>query len=82
MAKFSEYLTNSDFEKLLLFYEDTDFCTLAKGSKIRLCEIGVIQHCGFGVYSTTAFGEYLIEKSFDQNPKLPLLVGADKARGE
>lgn len=58
--------------------EDDEGYDLSKDEMKRLAELGVVQNNGFGRYSVTAFGYYVHETVWLQNPKLPLLTNADR----
>jgi hypothetical protein len=76
----TEILQEQDLSWLIRFVEtaeddnsfDTPKCALR-----RLVEIGVVRSVGFGRYTTTSFGGYLVERHFDQSPALPLQTESD-----
>lgn len=72
-----KFLSDEDFTALFNFSEQCDDCdadgyTIRKSDMKRLAELGVVQSHGFGRYSVTAFGDWIIETEFEQNPTLPL----------
>lgn len=76
------FITDDDFAILFRFNEqledgDADGYTTSKDDVKRMSELGVIQNHGFGRYSVTAFGSWLIETEFDQSPSLPLKTVAE-----
>ena len=57
---------------------DADGYTVPKKTMRRLAELGVVNSQGpSGWYEVTAFGTWLIETEFEQNPSLPLNTVAD-----
>ena len=78
----SQWISADDFAALLTFHDqagdcDADGYTVNKDAMRRLAELGVAQSFGFGRYSVSAFGAWLIETHFDQSPALPLRTYAD-----
>lgn len=76
------FLSDDDFAMLFRFNEQLEDCdadgyTASKEDVKRMTELGVIQSHGFGRYSVTAFGSWLIETEFCQNPSLPLKTVAE-----
>ncbi|MGF6963018.1 hypothetical protein OKW43_000023 [Paraburkholderia sp. WC7.3g] len=77
-AKLAErFLGEQDAAQLFVFHSqledsDADGYTVRKETMKRLAELGVVNSLGFGKYSTTAFGVWLVESTFEQNPSLPL----------
>jgi hypothetical protein len=76
------FLSEDDFAMLFTFAEQVDDCdadgyTANKSDVKRMAELGVIQSHGFGRYSVTAFGSWLIETEYLQNPSLPLKTVAE-----
>jgi hypothetical protein len=71
------FLSPADLSNLTTFYDqlndgDADGFTLRKESRERLTELGCIYKSGKGLWSPTAFGAWLVESDFEQNPSLPL----------
>lgn len=71
------FLTEDDHASLFTFYNqcsdmDADGYTVAKEDMQRLAELGCVRHVGRGRYEVTRFGDWIIESTFLQNPKLPL----------
>lgn len=78
----TQFLSEEDFAALFVFHtqvtdDDADGYTVGKDMMRRLAELGAAQHHGFGRYSTTAFGEWLIETEFEQSPSLPLRTASE-----
>lgn len=74
------FLNEDDFASLLNFEQqcsDGDGYTADKETVKRLAELGVLRSEGFGRYSVTAFGFWLIETEFMQAPRLPLRTIAE-----
>lgn len=77
-----KFLSFEDFAILFMFSEQVNDCdadgyTTSKSDIKRLAELGVVQNHGFGRYSVTAFGDWLIETEYKQNPTLPLKTAAE-----
>lgn len=78
MSEFTQqFLSDEDFSCLFVFHtevddDDADGYTVDKAMMRRLAELGVVQSHGFGRYSVTSFGAWLIETEFEQSPSLPL----------
>ena len=69
------FLSDEDFAMLFQFHnqcEDADGYTARKDDMSRMAELGVVRNHGFGRYSVTSFGMWLIETEFMQSPTLPL----------
>ena len=76
------FLSDDDFAMLFSFNEqvedsDAGGYAASKEDVRRMSELGVIRNHGFGRYSVTAFGSWLIETEFDQSPSLPLKTTAE-----
>lgn len=76
------FLSENDFASLFAFEQQTedfeaDGYTASKETMKRLAELGVVRWLGFTRYEVTAFGQYLIELAFAQNPALPLRTNAE-----
>lgn len=74
---FEAFLTEADFHDLHRFMvcrEDSDSGghDVPKDRMRRLTELGVVRSCGFGKHEATAFGCYVHEGVWLQNPQLPL----------
>jgi hypothetical protein len=71
----TQFLSPADFDALFEFEQqtsDSEGYSLPKEEVKRLCELGVLQNHGFGRYSVTSFGSWIIETEFNQSPSLPL----------
>lgn len=73
----SNWLNEDDAADLFMFAsqaddDDADGYTVQKERMKRLAALGVVQHHGFGRYSLTSFGQYLINEDFEQAQSLPL----------
>lgn len=71
------YLNEEDFADLFRFNEccedsGADGHDVPKSRMKRLEELGVVRTRGFGRHELTAFGSFVIETTFLQNPRLPL----------
>lgn len=71
------FLNEADHAALFTFYNqcddmDADGYTVQKEDMKRLAELGCVRHVGRGRYEVTRFGDWIIESTFLQNPKLPL----------
>lgn len=78
----SQWVSVGDFANLLTFHDqagdcDADGYTVNKDAMRRLAELGVVQSFGFGRYSVSSFGAWLIEAHFEQHPGLPLQTAAE-----
>lgn len=83
MSTTREYLEPADLGDLMRFQETIDDCEgydIGKSAVKRLAELGVLQNHGFGKYSITAFGHFVLEHMFLQNPTLPLMTNGDRDR--
>ena len=72
-----KFLSDDDFAMLFCFHTQcdddcADGYTARKDDISRMAELGVVRNHGFGRYSVTSFGMWLIETQFTQNPSLPL----------
>lgn len=81
-APAGQWISAEDFANLLTFHDqvgdcDADGYTVSKDAMRRLAELGVAQSFGFGRYSVSAFGAWLIETHFDQSPTLPLRTATE-----
>jgi len=81
-VKKQNFLSEDDFSMLFRFNEQLEDCdadgyTASKEDVKRMAELGVIQSHGFGRYSVTAFGSWLIETEFEQNAELPIKTAAE-----
>ena len=86
-AKDAEFINEDDFSILFDFNEqahdsEADGYTASKEEIKRLAELGVVQSLGFGRYSVTSFGSWLIEKRFEQDARLPLRTSAEHEKRE
>lgn len=73
----SEWLSAIDFAWLCRFSEfckdfEADGYDVPKDAMKRLACLGVVRWCGGSRYETTAFGDFVVEQAFEQNPSLPL----------
>jgi hypothetical protein len=76
------FLSELDMAALFVFHSqvndhEADGYTARKETMKRLAELGVVNSLGFGRYETTAFGAWLVETDFEQNPTLPLRTIAE-----
>lgn len=76
------FLGESDMSALMTFHSqmedhEADGYTVHKETMKRLAELGVVNSLGFGRYETTAFGAWLVETAFEQDPTLPLRTVAE-----
>lgn len=77
------YLLPGDLAALQRFHEcamdfDSGGHDVSRQSMSRLTEIGVCRHIGFGNHQTTAFGDYVLERSDGGQLKLPLKTLAER----
>ncbi len=71
------YLGDDDFSDLFRFNEccddpDAGGHDIPRERMRRLEDLGAVRNCGFGRHKTTAFGDFVLETAFLQNPRLPL----------
>lgn len=69
------FLQLADLGLLMRFDEtcqDGQSYDIGKDAVKRLAELGCLQNHGFGRYSITSFGSWVLEHEFMQNPSLPL----------
>ena len=79
------FLTEGDFADLFSFNETSDDgegYSIGKESVRRLASLGVLQNLNFGHYGMTAFGYFVLETVFLQNPSLPLLLNSDRDKAQ
>lgn len=77
------YLNPADLGDLMRFQEtteDDEGYDIGKPAIKRLAELGVVQSHGFGKYSLTEFGGFVLDHMFGQNPALPLMTNEDRNR--
>lgn len=75
MRKDAQFLQEDDLHSLYRFIETTEDCQeydIGKERVQRLAELGVVSNQSFGRYSVTAFGYWVHERYWHQNPSLPL----------
>lgn len=58
--------------------EDDEGYDIGKDAVKRLAELGVVSNHGFGRYGVTAFGYWVHERYWHQNPSLPLMTNSDR----
>lgn len=80
-----QFLTEADMAALFTFVSqvsdsDADGYTVSKERMKRLSELGCVESKGFGRYSPTMFGLWLIDTVFEQSPSLPLMTREDYNR--
>lgn len=72
-----QWLSDDDAADLFTFAtqasdHEADGYTALRARMKRLAELGVVQHHGFGRYSVTSFGKYVLDDHFDEARPLPL----------
>ncbi|MEX5385587.1 hypothetical protein WCE10_21370, partial [Cronobacter muytjensii] len=77
------YLLPDDLAALKRFEEcasdfDSGGHDVPKPAMARLREIGVVQSIGFGRHQTTAFGDYVLERTAGEPVNLPLMTLAER----
>ena len=75
-----KYLQDSDLCNLIRFQETTDDnegYDIGKAAINRLAELGAVRSHGFGRYSLTCFGHFILEHQFLQHPSLPLKTNTE-----
>lgn len=72
-TKLDKIISEADFKELTRFNEtssDNEGYDVAKSKMARLAEIGAIRHHSRGIYSITAFGQFILEnENISNNPK-------------
>lgn len=79
------FLTENDMAALFMFVSqcedfEADGYTVRKETMKRLAELGCVESKGFGRYSPTMFGLWLIYTVFEQSTSLPLMTRDDYNR--
>lgn len=79
--KSATYLQMADLGLLMRFEEttsDSEGYDIKKEDVKRLANLGAIQSHGFGRYSLTEFGNFVLEYEFEQKSNLPLKTDEDR----